>query len=57
VIVSGHSHEPRIETVGGVLYLDPGSAGRRRFNLSITLATLDVTPEGLRPEIHDVGCG
>jgi putative phosphoesterase len=55
VIVSGHSHVPKIETVGGVLYLNPGSAGRRRFNLPITLATLAVTPEGMRPEIHDLG--
>jgi uncharacterized protein len=57
VIVSGHSHVSRIETVRGVLYLNPGSAGRRRFNLPITLATLDVTPDGLRPEIHDLGGG
>jgi uncharacterized protein len=57
VIVSGHSHVPRIETVGGVLYLNPGSAGRRRFKLPITLATLEVTPEGMRPEIHDLGGG
>lgn len=55
VIVSGHSHVPKIETVGGVLYLNPGSAGRRRFNLPITLATLAVTPQGMRPEIHDLG--
>jgi predicted phosphodiesterase len=57
VIVSGHSHVPRIATVGGILYLNPGSAGRRRFNLPITLATLEVTPDGLRPEIHDLGGG
>jgi uncharacterized protein len=57
VIVSGHSHVPKIDTVGGILYLNPGSAGRRRFNLPITLATLEVTPEGLRPEIHDLGGG
>lgn len=57
VIVSRHSHVPKIETVGGVLYLNPGSAGRRRFNLPITLATLAVTPEGMRPEIHDLGGG
>ena len=57
VIVSGHSHVPKIDTVGGVLYLNPGSAGRRRFKLPITLATLEVTPEGIRPEIHDLeGC-
>ena len=55
VIVSGHSHVPKIETVGGVLYLNPGSAGRRRFKLPITLATLEITPEGMRPEIHDLG--
>ena len=57
VIVSGHSHVPKIETVGGVLYLNPGSAGRRRFKLPITLATLEVMPEGMRPEIHDLGGG
>ncbi|MEH2484509.1 metallophosphoesterase family protein [Bradyrhizobium sp. AZCC 2230] len=55
VIVSGHSHVPKIETVGGVLYLNPGSAGPRRFKLPITLATLEVSPEGMRPEIHDLG--
>ncbi|WFU58283.1 metallophosphoesterase family protein [Bradyrhizobium pachyrhizi] len=55
VIVSGHSHVPKIDTVGGVLYLNPGSAGPRRFKLPITLATLDVTPEGMRPEIHELG--
>ena len=55
VIVSGHSHVPKIDTVGGVLYLNPGSAGRRRFKLPITLATLEVTPAGIRPEIHDLG--
>jgi len=55
VIVSGHSHAPKIDTVGGVLYLNPGSAGPRRFKLPITLATLEVTPDGMRPEIHDLG--
>ena len=54
VIVSGHSHIPKIETIGGVLYLNPGSAGPRRFKLPITLATLEVTPDGLRPEIHEL---
>jgi putative phosphoesterase len=54
VVVSGHSHVPKIDTVGGVLYLNPGSAGRRRFKLPITLATLEITPDGLRPVIHDL---
>jgi putative phosphoesterase len=55
VIISGHSHVPKINTVGGILYLNPGSAGRRRFKLPTTLATLEVTPEGMRPEIHELG--
>lgn len=54
VIVSGHSHVPKIDRVGGVLYLNPGSAGPRRFKLPITLATLEVTRAGVRPEIHDL---
>ncbi|WP_027535547.1 metallophosphoesterase family protein [Bradyrhizobium sp. WSM3983] len=55
VIVSGHSHVPKIDTLGGVLYLNPGSAGPRRFKLPITFATLELTPDGMRPEIHDLG--
>lgn len=54
VLISGHSHRPAIETVDGVLYLNPGSAGPRRFKLPITLATLDIGPEGLVPVIHDL---
>ncbi|QPF84195.1 metallophosphoesterase family protein [Bradyrhizobium genosp. L] len=57
IIVSGHSHMPKIDTRNGVLYLNPGSAGRRRFRLPITLATLNITPEDLRPVIRDLGNG
>ena len=57
VIVSGHSHVPKIATVEGALYLNPGSAGRRRFKLPITLASLEVTPDGLKPIIHDLEVG
>jgi len=55
VIISGHSHVPKIDTVGGIIYLNPGSAGPRRFKLPITFATLELTPDGMRPEIHDLG--
>ena len=55
VIISGHSHVPKIDTVSGVLCLNPGSAGPRRFRLPITVATLEVAPEGMRPEILDLG--
>lgn len=52
VIISGHSHRPRIETIHGVLYLDPGSAGPRRFSLPVMLATLELNKSGLRPVIY-----
>jgi uncharacterized protein len=43
VIISGHSHKPSIEQRNNVLYLNPGSAGPRRFNLPITYALLRIT--------------
>jgi putative phosphoesterase len=55
VVVSGHSHQPKIETVDGVLYLNPGSAGPRRFTLPIAVATLELTADALRPRIHHIG--
>ena len=42
VVVSGHSHKPSMERRGGVLYLNPGSAGPRRFKLPIAVAELKV---------------
>ena len=42
VVVSGHSHAPLIERREGVLYLNPGSAGPRRFKLPVALARLRV---------------
>lgn len=42
VVVYGHSHRPRIEHKDGVLYLNPGSAGPRRFSLPISVAELIV---------------
>src|SRR5437763_845666 len=55
VVISGHSHRPKIETVGGVLYLNPGSAGPRRFTLPIALATLELLGDALRPRLHHLG--
>jgi putative phosphoesterase len=42
MVISGHSHSPSIAERGGVLYLNPGSAGPRRFKLPIAVATLRV---------------
>ena len=46
VVVSGHSHLPRVETRDGVLFVNPGSAGPRRFRLPVSVARLSVE-EGL----------
>ncbi len=43
MVVSGHSHKPSQQERGGVLYVNPGSAGPRRFKLPVTLARVDVT--------------
>ena len=57
VVISGHSHKPSVETRNGVLYLNPGSAGPRRFKLPISVAHLylDGTPraEIIRLSIPD----
>jgi putative phosphoesterase len=53
-VISGHSHKPLAEVRNGVLYLNPGSAGPRRFNLPICLARLHVTRRGLRHEFVDL---
>jgi uncharacterized protein len=50
-VISGHSHVPKAETRDGVLYLNPGSAGPRRFKLPISLATLRMSEHGLEPEL------
>jgi putative phosphoesterase len=42
IIVSGHSHKPSSTEKSGVLYINPGSAGPRRFRLPVTLALLDL---------------
>ncbi len=41
-VIAGHSHQPRCERVGGVLWFNPGSAGPRRFKLPIAVGRLEV---------------
>ena len=42
VVIAGHSHKPKVERRAGVLYVNPGSAGPRRFSLPICLALLEL---------------
>jgi len=53
-VISGHSHKPAITNRAGVLYLNPGSAGPRRFHLPITLARLTVSGDQLDAELIEV---
>jgi uncharacterized protein len=50
-VISGHSHKPKQEIKDGVLYLNPGSAGPRRFSLPISVARLELGERTLSAEI------
>lgn len=51
LVVTGHSHKPLIDWRGDTLYLNPGSAGRRRFKLPVTLALLEVSPDAIESSL------
>jgi putative phosphoesterase len=51
VVVSGHSHKPRVEHRDGVLYVNPGSSGPRRFKLPITVGELIVNGSSVSARI------
>jgi hypothetical protein len=50
-VISGHSHRPLIEWRHGVLYLNPGSAGPRRFTLPISLGLVTIRADELQPQL------
>jgi putative phosphoesterase len=54
IVVSGHSHRPNIVTKNGVLYVNPGSAGPRRFKLPIALAFLTLSNRTILPRIVEI---
>lgn len=55
VVVSGHSHKPKIEECDGVLYVNPGSAGPRRFTLPIAVAELLIDGDTVSARIVELG--
>lgn len=55
VVVSGHSHRPAVEERVGVLYLNPGSAGPRRFRLPIAVAELTIDGESVSARWVELG--
>jgi putative phosphoesterase len=53
-VVSGHSHQPSAKERGGVLYVNPGAAGPRRFRLPVTAAILDISRRKWTVEFVDL---
>ena len=53
-VIAGHSHRPAIRESGGVLYLNPGSAGPRRFSLPISVAWLEIDNGTLRARLVEL---
>ena len=54
IVISGHSHRPSAKIKDGVLYLNPGSAGPRRFTLPIAVAMLELTEDRINPRIYEI---
>ena len=53
-VISGHTHRSRAEVRRGVLYLNPGAAGPRRFTLPVSVATLHIDGDRLSHEIVEL---
>ena len=53
-VIFGHSHSPHLEHKNGVLYLNLGSAGPRRFTLPVTMARIKLHGISLDPELVEL---
>lgn len=54
VVVSGHSHQPSVKERHGVLYVNPGSAGPRRFKLPVAVAELHVVGSSVQARVIEL---
>jgi uncharacterized protein len=54
VVVSGHSHKPSVTERNGVLYVNPGSSGPRRFKLPIALAELEIAGPSVKAKLVEL---
>ena len=57
VVISGHSHKPAVEERHGVLFINPGSAGPRRFSLPVSVGELVITGNRVTGRTVEVTCG
>lgn len=53
-VLSGHSHRPQVEQRNGVLFVNPGSAGPRRFSLPVTIGLLVLRPKSCNARIIEI---
>ncbi len=53
-VVSGHSHKPRIDERDGIIYINPGSAGPRRFSFPVSIAEMLIEGDVVVVRIHDL---
>ena len=51
VVIYGHSHQPKIEEKNGVLFLNPGSAGARRFHLPVSIGVLEINARKIQAHL------
>ena len=54
VVISGHTHRPKIQKDDGVIYLNPGSAGYRRFDYPVCVALVEVKHGRAMPRIVEM---
>ena len=54
VVITGHSHRPRIERRSGVLYVNPGSAGPVRFKLPVSVALMQISGKDVTARIVEL---
>jgi putative phosphoesterase len=54
-VISGHSHRPAVSSRNGVTYLNPGSAGRRRFDLPVSVARIDIDGNAFSARLIELG--
>ena len=54
VVVNGHTHQPKIFKKNGVIFLNPGSAGQRRFNYPLSVAIVSIESGAVIPRIVEI---
>jgi uncharacterized protein len=55
IVISGHTHQPAIEHINGILYMNPGSASQRRRGGPLSIGRIVLSSKGMQPEIIHLG--